>query len=622
MKRRAGFLILLLTLLHWPVVSFSANENPRTGFPIANFGIGAEVSPSGRLLGRIVYNPPVLGQWLEDVAEGHFSFEADGHALKDEEFEVREVSRRWPFAEVKFSDHRLSNLVFDFSAFAPVGQEDQFVTSLPVILAELTVNNTGDEDVHLMVVYHCEGRACESGRVREHEKLWIWEGSALSVASADRIEMEKTESETRIQWRLTVPGNGNRQLRILFCRFHWNGYYTKRVRSSAELSSSTFERWAQLRAATQEFSDAIPHLDNTTLNEALRWYMTAGILLTKLTRNGEVLTMGYSELNQRDSYWTSFVHLVYWPELEKKMIEESATAQREDGKIPTTILPVIERNDDIDINCYFVLRVFRWTAYTGETELLKRLWPEVKAAIEFVRSMDIDGDGLPDQKSFWADWKDIPGVEGRKYGPHFILLWLAVLNRAAYWAEEVNDVQAAENYRNMYEEASVAANKHVSDGGLWNGKFYVNTWYDGRPDDHVLEDQVVGILFDVVDDQRSESIYNALQANEGEWGVRETFPYYPESFGLDGGDYHNGAVWPYLNFVDALSRLRRGRTDDGIRILEKVARADLFLHGDFLPHENINGETGENTHKYLQGWNAAFFAAVYFGLIHTDSPLY
>lgn len=618
---RSGIFFLSALLALFVPVRASA-ENPRTGFPVANFGIGAEVSPSCRLLGRIVYNPPVLGKWLEDVAEGNFSFETEIQALDDEEFNGCSATRRWPFADARLEDGRFEGLKIDFSAFAPVARDDPFDTSLPAIFAEFNFSNERASTATIEATYNCGGRACLDMRPRRESGFWLLSGAGLSAASETRGEMSYSAGGAAIRWKVAVPGHGRARLRILFFRFHENGYYTIRLKNPAALAAYAFERWDALRAATRNFSESLPRSGDSDLDDALRWYMTAGVLLTKLTDGGVALTMGYSELNQRDSYWTSFMHLVYWPALEKKMIEESASAQRRDGKIPTTILPVIERNDDIDINCYFVLRVFRWAAYRKDAEFLRRMWPRVKAAIGFLRAMDGDGDGLPEQRSFWADWKDVPGVEGRKYGPHFALLWLAALKHAARWAPAAGDKTSAAEYEALYEKGRRTVNLPVKSGGLWNGSHYVNVWRDGRTDDRVLEDQVVGVLFGVVDKKRSNSIYGALRANEGPWGVRETFPYYPESFGLRGGDYHNGAVWPYLNFVDALSRIRGGRLADGVRIMKKVARADLTLHGDFLPHENIDGETGENTRHYLQGWDAAYFAAFYFGLIHPHAQFY
>lgn len=595
----------------------------RTGFPVANFGIGAEVTPEGRLLGRIVYNPPVLGRWLEDVAEGHFNFKSGGVQIHDISFEKKTITRRWPFARVQMSDPRLPDIGVDFLAFAPIAEDNPFDTSLPAVLAECNISNSGDATATVTVTYECRGRACEEMRTRPKDNLWLLTGPALSIATMQTGEFVGEKEGASIRWKLAVAAKSRARLRIAVMRFHENGYTTVRLPRPPQLAQYVLRRWDTLHKSTMKFATDMPRSHNPTLDEALRWYMIPAVLLTKITRDGHALTMGYSELNQRDSYWTSFAHLLYWPVLEKKMIEESAHAQRDDGKIPTTILPTIERNDDVDINCYFVLRVFRWAAFRNDVKLLRRMWPHAKAAIEFVRAMDTDGDGLPEQKSFWADWKDVSGVEGRKYAPHFTLLWLAALKSAAHWAAVLDDPKAVEAYESLYRKGERTVNLPLDRGGLWDGKCYVTVWRDGRPDRHVLEDQVVGVLFGVVDSHRAASVFDALQPNETSWGVRETYPYYPEEkFGLRGGDYHNGAIWPYLNFVDALARLRAGRSPDGVRIMEKVADADLTIHGDFLPHENIDGETGENTHKYLQGWDAVFLAAFYFGIMEPGAAFF
>ena len=39
------------------------------------------------------------------------------------------------------------------------------------------------------------------------------------------------------------------------------------------------------------------------------------VLLTKGAQTN-VLTMGYVELNQRDSFWTSWLHVKLWPEID------------------------------------------------------------------------------------------------------------------------------------------------------------------------------------------------------------------------------------------------------------------------------------------------------------------
>lgn len=620
----AFFSLAIIVLAAGSVCRAETVQGSGGGFPSANFSIGAESPASGRLLGRIMYNPPVQGKWLEQVADGYFVFHEGDVTVKDSEMTRRSGTRsRWPVANAELYGAGIPDMTVSFSAFAPVVREDSFSTSLPAVLAEFSFKNEADAAREISLTWVC-GDACAGMSPSMHSKLWRRAMGGLSIAADAPAEKEGGAPENKITWKITVPTRTKGRLRIAFMRYHDNGYAASRLTSETALAKYVIEHWDTLYKSTLEFDAAmLPDRYGGTLEDAAHWYMTAAMMLTKVMRDGTALTMGYSELNQRDSYWTSFVHLVYWPELEKKMIEESAAAQKPNGKIPTTILPEIERGTDIDINCYFVMRIFRRAAFVGDTELLKRNWPAVKAALGFIESLDEDGDGLPDQKSYWADWKDVPGVEGRKYGPHFVLLWIAALRHASEWAAVAGDPAAATEYKAKYEKALASANRPVESGGLWNGAYYVNVWRDGREEKHVLEDQIVGILFGVVDKQKADSIYEALKPNETENGIRETYPYYPESsFGLRAGDYHNGAIWPWLNFADALSRFRSGRADEAVRLLEKVAKSDLIAGNDYLPHENIDGETGENTHFWLQGWDAAYFAAIYFGILHPEAKFY
>ncbi len=135
-----------------------------------------------------------------------------------------------------------------------------------------------------------------------------------------------------------------------------------------QLATFVARFWEILAAATERLSARMPTTGDAELDEYLRWYTSAGVAMTRVLKDGTALTMGYHELNQRDSFWTTWVHLVWWPTLERRMIEESVWGQRPDGKVPTTILPLIEREDDVDINCYFILRGLRYVRFHQDDE--------------------------------------------------------------------------------------------------------------------------------------------------------------------------------------------------------------------------------------------------------------
>jgi glycogen debranching enzyme len=133
---------------------------------------------------------------------------------------------------------------------------------------------------------------------------------------------------------------------------------------------------------------------------------------------------------------------------------------------------------------------------------------------------------------------------------------------------------------------------------------------------------MVGLFFQVVEPSKAASVLESLRANETQWGVRESFPYVQvfEPHTGEAGNYHNGGIWPWINFVDVTGRYLYGRAADAERIIRNLARADLLQ--DWTPHEYLNGDTGTNRGYPIQGWNGAIFAALYrgaFGIERTSA---
>jgi len=334
--------------------------------------------------------------------------------------------------------------------------------------------------------------------------------------------------------RLTLPSSGSRTVYLYQLFWHPACRTAADYADLPALFKGLHERLPSLQKSTAAFAADLPSSGDAKVDEYLRWYMTAGVMLTRVLKDDTTLTMGYAELNQRDSFWTSFTHLYFWPEAERRMLEESAAAVAPSGKVPTCIYPTIERDDDLDINEYFLLRVARFYREHKDKALVQKIWPDCTRAMQYLVNRCLPPSALPEQKSFWADWKDVKGVIGRKYGPHFTLLYLACLQEMAYLAGEMGQDDLAKTWDQARATADHQINLPVAQGGQWNGKYYVNVWHDGRQDDALLEDQMVAGGWGVIPKERFESIRAELNTrSEKPWGVRETVPYYDaKTFGL------------------------------------------------------------------------------------------
>lgn len=605
------------------------------GLVVGNSTLAADVSPKGRLFQRIKFNPPSFnfGECaIRSAGDSGFSFCTVGTEKEDFELEWRVAEHTFPryVAAADLTD----SIGLRVEAYAPISTDNVRDMFLPAIVVHVLLENKSNAsaDCSVCAEWHCEEAVFGSDTPILKEisdcSFAAEKGKAyISVYNAERVRLcSEDENILSISGTVNLAPREAKEITFrLGCLFpsHRITFYYRSIEDLVSGMDADIEKY---RDGIQDFIDSVPSIGDEKITEYTRWYMQAAIMLTKSTNTGEVITMGYTELNQRDSFWTSFVHLSIWPELERDMIEVSCRWQRTDGKIPTTVLPMYERNFDIDINEYFCLRIARYYDFHNDRQFLSQCWDYYKNAVKWLLTRDLDGDGIPDQdvpenpECFWGDWKDVSGIVGRKLAPHFALLWLAVLKEGKKLAAVLGDTDTAELYGNLFKRAYTKINADFDDGGMWLDDRYTEVWYDGRKVTQVLQDQVVGLIYGVVPDDRVELIYKALSRGENDIGIPETYPY-RENFGYDPWMYHNGGIWPYLTFCDCLSRFKNGRPDDAERLIKKIGYYDLEKDGEYSPNEYLHGQTGENCGFEVQGWSSALYGAVThgaFGIKHID----
>ena len=585
------------------------------GYPIANFALTVNVSEQGDMYGQVLQNVGKLGGWLLDRGPVMVELEKDGKKETLSQFKDKDIRRVFPFVEAEYakSSHISSNI--KLKTFCPLALNDAETSSLPVLMLEMECTNPTRKEETFTIVVKPGNEICGQMSSDNEGKRSVASNGSFAVA-AD-VDAEWSGNAFRVP--VTLKGKEMKAVRIAISLYDSDWISARSFASAGEVVEHACSVWDILETKTEEFSQAIPETGIEDVDTYLRWYMVPAISLTRYNKKGEILTMGYMELNPRDSYWTTWVHLLLYKDAERKMIEECLAAVSPAGKMPTTILPVIEREDDLDINAFLILRAARFYQLYHEKDKLLSYWPVLKKAMDWLISRDTKGKGLPRQVSFWGDWKDVKGVEDREYSPFSALVYLAALKKMMYMGEECGDSVAIEKYEEAYRKGYDIVNKPVEEGGMWNGRYYCQLWKNGSVNDKLLEDQTIGILFDVVPRDKALKIIESLnEMSLTPYGVAETFPYYPKEFGLDPATYHNGAVWPWVNFMDCWARIRLGQKDDAIDIIKRVGRADIIASGDWSANEHINSLTGENLGFHIQGWSAALFGTVYFGLVNPD----
>ena len=585
------------------------------GYPIANFALTVNVSEQGDMYGQVLQNVGKLGGWLLDRGPVRVELEKDGKKETLSQFKDKDIRRVFPFVEAEYakSSHISSNI--KLKTFCPLAVNDAETSSLPVLMWDMECTNPTRKEETFTIVVKPGNEICGQMSSDNDGKRNVASNGSFAVA-AD-VDAEWSGNVFRVP--VVLKGKEMKTVRIAISLYDSDWISARNFASAGEVVKHACSVWDILETKTEEFSQAIPETGIEDVDTYLRWYMVPAISLTRYNKKGEILTMGYMELNPRDSYWTTWGHLLLYKDAERKMIEECLAAVSPAGKMPTTILPVIEREDDLDINAFLILRAARFYQLYHEKDKLLSYWPVLKKAMDWLISRDTKGKGLPRQVSFWGDWKDVKGVEDREYSPFSALVYLAALKKMMYMGEECGDSVAIEKYEEAYRKGYDIVNKPVEEGGMWNGRYYCQLWKNGSVNDKLLEDQTIGILFDVVPRDKALKIIESLnEMSLTPYGVAETFPYYPKEFGLDPATYHNGAVWPWVNFMDCWARIRLGQKDDAIDIIKRVGHADIIASGDWSANEHINSLTGENLGFHIQGWSAALFGTVYFGLVNPD----
>ncbi len=222
----------------------------------------------------------------------------------------------------------------------------------------------------------------------------------------------------------------------------------------------------------------------------------------------------YETLDVR--FYGSFPLLMLWPELEKQVMRdfiptvlaEDLTRRRVEsngqfrprklaGAVPHDLgmpaespfrLPNAYAWQDPnvwkDLNSKFVLLIYRDVVYTGDEALLREAWPAVKAALEYLKRFDRDGDGLPENDGIPDQTFDTWPMKGPS--AYCGGLWLAALAAARRMAELVGDTEAAETYARWYTQGQAAY-----EAKLWNGRYYRYDT-DSAYRDAIMADQLAG----------------------------------------------------------------------------------------------------------------------------------
>jgi glycogen debranching enzyme len=268
-----------------------------------------------------------------------------------------------------------------------------------------------------------------------------------------------------------------------------------------------------------------------------------------------------------------------------------------DGEMALTReIPFGRYYGSVDSTPLFVVLAAAYWRRTGDTGLVRRLWPNILRALEWIdRYGDADGDGFVEYarrsqeglvQQGWKDSRDsVFHADGRLADAPIALcevqgyVYEAKLG-AAELARELGDQRLAER---LGREA-----------GQLRDRFHAAFWceeiasyaiaLDGTKRQCKVASSNAGhtLWSGIAADEHAQRIVDGLMAPQffSGWGIR-TIPtgaprYNPMS-------YHNGSIWPHDNALIAAGMARYGRTESAMQLLASTFDASMHFDAHRLP---------------------------------------
>ncbi len=281
-----------------------------------------------------------------------------------------------------------------------------------------------------------------------------------------------------------------------------------------------------------------------------------------------------------------------------------------------------------DLGCDFVLQVYRDFLFTGadDVEFLVDCWNAIVETLNYLKTFDKDGDGIPENSGApdqtFDDWR-LLGVSAYCGG-----LWLAALEAAIAICDVlITNHRGAENTEELKKQKSIyeawlKQSRPIYEEKLWNGQFYRLDSESGS--DVVMADQLCGQFYarllglpDIVASDRAlsalKTVYNAcfLKFHNGEFGAANGV--LPDGSPENPKATHPLEVWTGINFGLAAFMVQMGMKDEAFNLTEAVVR-QIYENGlQFRTPEAITAVGTFRASTYLR---AMAIWAIYLVISH------
>ncbi|MEA5618833.1 GH116 family glycosyl hydrolase [Cronbergia sp. UHCC 0137] len=261
-----------------------------------------------------------------------------------------------------------------------------------------------------------------------------------------------------------------------------------------------------------------------------------------------------------------------------------------------------------DLGCDFVLLVYRDFIFTGgnDVEFLANCWEAIVQTLDYVKTFDLDGDGIPENSGApdqtFDDWR-LQGVSAYCGG-----LWLAALEAAMAISDILADRKDTKTQKSIY-QSWLQQSLPIYQEKLWNGEYYRLDSESGS--DVVMADQLCGQFYarllglpDIVPSDRTlsalQKVYDAcfIKFCNGQFGAANGVR--PDGSPENPHATHPLEVWTGINFGLAAFLVQMGMGDEAMQLTQAVV-SQIYNNGlQFRTPEAITAAGTFRASTYLR----------------------
>ncbi|RPD48667.1 hypothetical protein DNI29_08620 [Hymenobacter sediminis] len=414
--------------------------------------------------------------------------------------------------------------------------------------------------------------------------------------------------------------------------------------------SAALKRARQQRLRHLLEANAYLTSSNDSLTRALRWLaLTTDQLVTR--QQGDGIYAGLPWFNE---YWgrDEFISLpgavlvTGQFATARQILRSFAQYQERDpqskfyGRVPNIVNPSNIDYHTTDGTPRFVLALQDYVRYSGDTALVRELYPAVQASIAGALKHWTDAKGylLHEDNETWMDARDANLVSYTQRGSRandIQALWYQQLRAGAYFAALLHDGASQARWNQLAEQVKTHFAQDYRDAG--HDYLADRLDHQGRPDFTLRPNQLFAL--DLLSDAAftRQVLHKSWMELVYPWGVATLdrhdpnfHPYHlaPGYYHKDAA-YHRGTIWPWLNGIAMQRMLEAGQVETAWRLFANTNRqaltrgvvGGLSENLDAYPHPGQ--QWPKLTGAYLQAWSNAEQLRVwyqYFLGIRPDVP--